>query len=87
MGQQVAQEAARKEKVLGRERIVIPLEEKKEKVKRGRERRAKVRGRMSSKTEGKDSNRGLKNDPKDERGSAEVEEQRQQRALELDEEI
>ena len=41
---------------------------------------------MSSKTEGKDSNRGLKNDPKDERGSAEVEEQRQQRALELDEE-
>ena len=65
MGRPVVQEGERKEKVLGKERIVTPPEEKKERVKKGRERKERVRRKMSSRGCKRDSKGGLRNDPKD----------------------
>ena len=55
----------REEKELGKERIVTPPEETKERVRKGRERREKEKRRMSSKGHKRDSEGGLRNDPKD----------------------
>ena len=61
----MVQEAEKREKVLGKERIVTPPEETKEKERKGREKREKERRRMSNKRHKKDSEGGLRDDPKD----------------------
>ena len=75
-----------------KERIAIPPEEKKERVRRAKEQKEKERRRMSDPQERRSSNGGLMSDPKSEakqaKGSKRVwkgtDEQRTQRALELE---
>ena len=63
MGQAVGQAAARREKELGKARIVIPPEERKERARKARERRGRAKERMSSKSRKRDSKGGLRDDP------------------------